>query len=642
MASLSRPFARTPARAPRGRPLILLAYVFATLALLGSAAQSVATAQDKGDAVFDEKKSGDAQKTPEKKPSPKTGGISDRDAIGFTQENVAAQMTELEERMFRLSEALRSLEPENASRLKLALNFSREELILLQMKETQSLLRDAQLNKAETEVRELLAKLEHLRSLLLAEDLDFQMKLARLRQMRETLNQLDRIIKEERRELSWSRSAVAQQASLERMRGSRSDLEGLVRDQETIVRDLRAALPADAKTAPQDARDAATAREAAVKKTAERLAGEPLFAEVEPPYLRQADPHLGDAIALLATPDTGASIASAERGLELFRKELERLAGRTKQSEAALAAAEFQRLQQDQSRNRGAADALGETSARLGDSGVALQKDLIRAGSSMQAAESDLARIAAQPASEDQVEALKHLLKSRAALAGALETLLVELRSELQSRIITELTEMHEIQADLRETTQAQAPRVAQRSRTALVLVVGLSRKESELGDRTEHLRALVQETEFGIALPTALGVLAREMRKIEEWLGQGDASPRTVTLEKRVEDDLLGLLEAIRRLPPSTPPAPGTPLPTEPRARERELNRLIAELKMIRLLQFRLNDDTLDVDHTRPGAPTLTPELKREIETLKAQQEEIRDSIAKLSARFEPKPDDP
>jgi len=80
--------------------------------------------------------------------------------------------------------------------------------------------------------------------------------------------------------------------------------------------------------------------------------------------------------------------------------------------------------------------------------------------------------------------------------------------------------------------------------------------------------------------------------------------------------------------------------LPTDPRARERELNRLIAELKMIRLLQFRLNDDTIDVDHSQPSAPALTPELRREIETLKAQQEEIRDSIARLSERFEPSAD--
>jgi hypothetical protein len=480
-------------------------------------------AQDPADKLFDAPKPGDAQEKEKTKAADatKAPAVSDRDTIGFTQENVAAQMTELEERMFRLSEALRSLEPENASRLRLALNFSREELILLQMKETQSLLREAELNKAETEVRELLAKLEHLRTLLLAEDLDFQMKLARLRQMRETLGQLERIIKEERRELAWSRGAADEQR--------------------------------------------------------------------------------------------------AEHSPE---------------------AAEFRREEQDQAKNRGASDALAETSARLGDSGVSLQKDLIRAASAMRAAEEDLAKTAAGPASEDQVEALKELLKSHEALARAIESLLVELRSELQSRLISELTEMHEIQADVRETTQAQAPRVAQRSRTALVLVIGLSKKESELGDRTEHLRALVEETEFGIALPTALKVLAREMRTIQEWLAQGDPSDRTIALEKRVEDDLLGLLEAIRRLPPTTPPPAGSPLPTDPRARERELNRLIAELKMIRLLQFRLNGDTIDSDKASPGSVALTPELRRQIETLKGQQEEIRDSIARLSARFEPPAD--
>ena len=68
-------------------------------------------------------------------------------------------MNELEERMFRLSEALRGLEPENASRLRLALQFSREEQILEQMRETHKLLKEAQLSKAETEVKELIAKL---------------------------------------------------------------------------------------------------------------------------------------------------------------------------------------------------------------------------------------------------------------------------------------------------------------------------------------------------------------------------------------------------------------------------------------------------------------------------------------------------
>jgi hypothetical protein len=609
--------------------------LFVALASVVAPTGTVLAFQDKADGVFDARKPGD-----DKPPGavPKAATVTDRDTIGFTQQNVAAQMTELEERMFRLSEALQSLEPENASRLKLALNFSREELILLQMKETQKLLKGAELNTAETEVRELLAKLEHLRTLLLAEDLDFQMKLARLRQMRETLGQLERIIKEERRELTWSRAAVDAQKNRQQLEGRRGDLEALVRDQAAILADLRAAISGEGKPAPEETRNALRTRQAAARKTAAELASDPLFVKEEPRFLQQADSHLADVGTLLAGADTAAAATAAEEGHALLRQELERLGGRIQQSERALEAAEFRRFEQDQARNRVASDALAETSSRLGDSGIALQKDLIRAASAMRSAEENLAKIAAQPASEAQVEALKELIKTHEALARAVEGLLVELRSELQSRIITELAEMHEIQADLRETTQAQAPRVAQRSRTALVMVIALARKESELGDRTDRLHALVEETEFGIALPTALRVLGVEMRKAQERLAQGDPSPATVALEKRVEDDLLSLLEAIRRLSPRTLPAAGSLLPADAQARERELNRLIAELKMIRLLQFRLNGDTTEVDSTNhPAAATLTPELRSQIEALKGHQEEIRDSVARLSKRFEP-----
>ncbi|MGH7193408.1 MAG: hypothetical protein ACREJM_07720, partial [Candidatus Saccharimonadales bacterium] len=72
----------------------------------------------------------------DQKPAPVTPG----EVLSFRQSKVAAEMTELEERMYRLSEALKALEPENSSRLMLGLKFAREELILHQMKETQKLL----------------------------------------------------------------------------------------------------------------------------------------------------------------------------------------------------------------------------------------------------------------------------------------------------------------------------------------------------------------------------------------------------------------------------------------------------------------------------------------------------------------------
>lgn len=598
---------------------------------------------DKAAGVFDEEKK---TANGEKSPTPaKAASVSDRDAIGFSQENVAAQMTELEERMFRLSEALRGLEPENASRLRLALKFSREEQILDQMRETHKLLKDAQVSKAETEVRELVVKLEHLRNLLLAEDLDFQLKLARLRQIRETLGQLDRIVKEERRELGWSRFAIEQRKGLERLTARRPDLESLVRDQEAVVADTKdAARKAD--DAAKEARATVREREAKLRKAAAALATDPLFADQQPAHLRRADAHLGDAVSHLegTDADADAAVAAEDQALGMIRQELTRLDEQAAQSKKTLAGSEFQRREADQTKNRKATDTLGVVSARLGDVGVVLRKDLIRASVSMRSAEQGLAKTAAVPAADDQSAALESLTKSRDDLADSVERLLVELRTELQARLVAELTEMHELQASIRETTQAQAPRVLQKSRTALIAVAGLSKKEGELGQRTEHLLALVEETEFGIALPTALRVFSREMRSIEGWLKAGDVSARTIALETRVEEDLLGMLQAIHRLPPGTPPPPGTPLPSDGRDRERELNRMVAELKMIRLLQSRLNDDTVGVDKTRPSpSPSdLTPALRREVEALEASQDEIRDSLAKIAERLESPDDNP
>ncbi|HWE39333.1 MAG TPA: DUF4175 domain-containing protein [Isosphaeraceae bacterium] len=629
---------KVPSKATAGLAAWLLLLAPAALVI----AQDAKKAAPAAGGVFDDEpaskakdkdKSKEKERPDSKSKDAKKSDVTDRDTIGFTQQNVAAQMTELEERMFRLSEALRSLEPENASRLRLALNFSREELILQQMKEAQKLLTEAQLANAETEARELLAKLEHLRQILLAEDLDFQMKLARLRQMREAMGQLERIIKEERRELAWSRKAIDRQAELVLLRDRKAELQKLVKAQESVVADTKA----DPKS--KGLRD----REEAVRKKAADLAADPTFAKLDPPHLGQADPHLGDALTNLDRGDGGEAVAAESRALDLFKKELDRLNDRIGETEKAVAAEEFRKFERDQAKNRGAADNLATVSARLGGSGVALQKDLIRSSGSMRDAEGDLDKSQAKPAANDQLEALKHLTKGQQGLGKAVESLLTELRAELQTRIIAELTEMHELQQAIRESTEAQVPAVRRKSRTALVLLAGLSQKESELAERTERLQALVEETEFGVALPTAMKVLGREMRQVQGKLKDGDASKPTILLEKRIEDDLLALLEAMRRLPPTTPPPPGAPLPTDPNARERELNRLIAELKMIRLLQVRLNDDTTGVDKDRPGAAALPPEIRREIEALEKGQEEIRDSLSKVANRFEgPEDDEP
>jgi hypothetical protein len=616
------------ARGPSAR-LLLLFLVAVAVVCRPASAQAQKPADQAGSVFDDEKKTADKKTDETKKES-----VSDRDTIGFSQQNAAAQMNELEDRMFRLSEALRGLEPENASRLRLALKFSREEQILEQMRENFKLLKDAQLSKAETETKELIAKLEHLRNLLLAEDLDFQLKLARLRQMRETLNQLDRIVKEERRELGWSRFALEQRKRLVAFTTRRPDLEALVRDQQAVITDTEHISEKEEKSA-KEARVAIRDRETKLRNAAAALATDPLFADLQPSHLRRADSFIAEAMSFLEKSDSGAAI-SAEKALGPLRDELTRLDERAAETERTIAEGEFRRRAGDQAKNRVTAESLEATSARLGDVGVALRKDLIRASASMRTAEQQLAKTTAAPAADDQSTAVDLLVKSREEFNKSIERLLVELRAELQTRLISELTEMHELQAAIRETTQAQAPRVLQKSRTALMTVAGTSKNEAEIAERTERLLGLVEETEYGIALPTTLRILSREMRTLEAWLKAGDVAARTIALETRVEEDLLALVQsAIRRLSPSTPPAPGTPLSQDARERERELNRLIAELKMVRMIQARLNDDTLVVDKSRPAAVTPPPALKREVETLEATQEEIRDALAKIAERL-------
>jgi hypothetical protein len=635
MTSLYRPSSRTVHIGNHSVAERAFVILVGLLAIWAASVPESAFAQRRGrrmaQQVPAQKKADDSKTDATDKAAPAT----DRETIGFGQQKAAAQMDELEERMFRLSEALRGLEPENASRLRLALKFSREEQILEQMRETQKLLKDAQLSKAETETKELIAKLEHLRNLLLAEDLDFQLKLARLRQMRETLGQLDRIVKEQRRELGWSRFAVDERKRLQRMTARRPDLAALVRDQESVIADTKKASNLNQESA-KEARSEIRERETKLRNAANALATDPLFADLQPPHLRHAQTQLAEAVTSLERADDKSAVAAQEKALGLMRNELARLDEQVTQGERTTGEAEFRRRGGEQAKSRGTAETLEDTSARLGDVGVSLRKDLIRATALMRTAEKSLEKAAAGPAADDQSNALDVLAKSREDFTRSIEKLLVELRSELRTRLIGELMEMHELHKSVLETTQAEAPRVAKKSRTALITLAGASRNVTELAERTEHLNALVDETEFGIALPTTLRIFAREMRAIGVWLKEGDASPRTIAMETRLEEDVLKLAQAVRRLPPQTPPAPDAPMSADLRERERELNRLVAELTMVRMLQARLNDDTIGVDKTRPGANPLPPAVLREVEALEATQDEIRDSLAKISERLQ------
>ena len=110
------------------------------------------------------------------------------------------------------------------------------------------------------------------------------------------------------------------------------------------------------------------------------------------------------------------------------------------------------------------------------------------------------------------------------------------MRERQCAKIVKErLAEMDEIQAEIRETTERSRRGVcaAFSAPRRIVMVVGLALQRIRAGATAPSTCAPWPRRPITASrLPTTLAA-AREMKKIQEWLGQGDASPRTIALEE-------------------------------------------------------------------------------------------------------------
>jgi hypothetical protein len=248
----------------------------------------------------------------------------------------------------------------------------------------------------------------------------------------------------------------------------------------------------------------------------------------------------------------------------------------------------------------------------------------------MSNAETSFGNSNASSADDAQGEALASLKYAREQLSAEAEKLLNRLRAEIKKRTIEGIVQMLEGQVAIRQSTERLGPRIESGGRNVITSVVALAGGEGKLIVIGEGLTALVEETEFGIALPAALRSVTDGMTEVKERLAAADASEEVVALEKQIEEDLQALLEAMKQLPSQSDS--GRQQPGNAADRQRQLNRIIAELKMVRMLQVRVNRDTKDVDKKRPAEKDLPAILTRRIEALQGRQEDVHDVTERIA----------
>jgi hypothetical protein len=591
--------------------------------------------------------------------------VNEGEVLGFRQSEVASQMGELEERMFRLAEAIRQLEPENSSRLMLGLKFAREELILHQMKDTQALLGKLNLGEAAVEQKHLLSKLQRLHDMLLSADLDLQMRLERLRELREILRRLEKTVREEKREQQQSLEVAVLEKDIEQLQARQVTLVALIKRQKGHIETAKKLVPGEpAKVDPPAEKPAAIETNADQPAAVENGAvgkgiGEKTQNEKNKSHVELAADqgrtrldaeklsdvnaqqdvklsHVDVAVKAMAAAEKsfGANAldeaaAHQQKALESLESQLKDLSNELSAKESALTADKFAALQKDQAGNREQTEAITDLVRKLGDSGAAALGSLQAATDSMTGAEKDLDMRHAEPASGEQASAVESLNKARAQLDAELEKILDRLRADVKRRVVEDLSLMLEKQIAVRESTVVLGARVQGGGRQVLASIIALSSSENRIVNVADELLALVEETEFGIALPAALTMIRDAMVTVKDSLTAADAGEPVVAHEREIEDDLKDLLLAMRKMPSSKNAQDAA---DANRTRERELNRLIAELKMIRLVQVRVNRTTTQTDERRAAElQALNAELRRQIENVANQQDDVREVTERL-----------
>lgn len=566
-----------------------------------------------------EEKAADAQRSERE--------VGPGDELSFRQLQVAEEMRELEQRMFRLAETLKALEPENSSRLMLGLKYAREELIAHRMDELREELAKLALTGAVDEQRQVLVKLERLQQLLLSNDLDFEMKLERLRQIRATLRKLNAVVKEESRQEKRSKSAAGREKELAELAKRRAALEALIKKQEEHVEKNAALVAAGEGGEQKQTAQALAQAQNATRKETSALSG-PIGKPS--PHLKAAGDGMQAASTALAKPAPAEATSPMDQAVRELKEELADLVGKEAQAKAALAKEQLATMRKDQEENHRASDEVAEMTRGLGNNGTAALAEIVRAGGFMGKAESSFGGGQPGNANADQGRALEALKYAEELLAEEAERLARQLRREVKKRVNDGLTLMLEEQTAVRERTSAVQAGVKQGSRQALAGMAALAKREERITDVAQELINVVEETEFGIALPAAIAAVRDATDSVQMSLAEGDASDDVVAAEIQIETDLKAMLAVVNEMSDANSRT-GRRGGNSIQDQRKEQNRIISELKMLRLLQSRVHQSTKDAEAKRT-TPALTAALRKRIEEIEGRQEDVRDATERLA----------
>jgi hypothetical protein len=224
---------------------------------------------------------------------------------------------------------------------------------------------------------------------------------------------------------------------------------------------------------------------------------------------------------------------------------------------------------------------------------------------------------------------------------GELERVLRQLREEEMDRTLTQLAarfrNMLEVQTAVYEgTLRIDKVVLAERGHDDEIESARLSRQEESLVREADKALLLLREEGSSVAFPETVEQMRDDMQQVARRLSTVDVGRVTQGLETDImaalEETIAALEKALKNLEQNrTPPgqSPGAGAAPEPPLVEK-----LAELKMIRSLQVRINTRTKRYGEMIAGEQADTPELLEALSQLAKRQARVYQATADLGQR--------
>lgn len=262
--------------------------------------------------------------------------------------------------------------------------------------------------------------------------------------------------------------------------------------------------------------------------------------------------------------------------------------------------------------------------------------ELQKAQQAMRDALEKLQKDQGREASEQQDQALLELEKAK----EKLEEILRQLREEERDRRLVGLEERLQrlLAGELliyTETAQVAEVPAAERTSRHRNKGIQLSRQQTELSLEAEGLLRLLREEGTAVAFPEVVLQVRDDMQGIAARLGRGDFGDLTLTMETDVIDSLKEMILTLQKqMEENRQKKMQSGQPQQGSQDEEELVQTIAELKMLRSLQVRINSRTKQIGKLVTSDQAEEAELVQQMKKLAEAQTRIQRATYDLATR--------